>query len=127
MSLWLPTAEDVLLLHRKLIERTGGAEGVRDLGLIESALARAEASFGGVEAHPSLEDKAAAVGCGLMQNHGFVDGNKRVGVTVLLLILRRNGVTLHYTQDELVQLGLSVAQGLLDVPQAAAWIREHTT
>lgn len=127
MSLWLPRVEDVLLLHRKLIERTGGAEGVRDLGLIESALARAEASFGGVEAHPSLEDKAAAVGCGLMQNHGFVDGNKRVGVTVLLLILRRNGVTLHYTQDELVQLGLSVAQGLLDVPQAASWIREHTT
>ena len=126
MSLWLPTVEDVLLLHRKLIERTGGAEGVRDLGLIESALARAEASFGGVEAHPSLEDKAAAVGCGLMQNHGFVDGNKRVGVTVLLLILRRNGVTLHYTQDELVQLGLSVAQGLLDVPQAAAWIRQHS-
>ena len=126
MSLWLPTAEDVLLLHRKLIQRTGGADGVRDMGLIESALARAEASFGGVEAHPSLEEKVAAVGCGLMQNHGFVDGNKRVGVTVLLLMLRRNGVTLRYTQEELVQLGLSVAQGVMDVPQTAAWIRNHT-
>lgn len=126
MSLWLPTVEDVLLLHRKLIGRTGGAEGVRDLGLIESALARAEASFDGVEAHPTLEDKASAIGCGLMQNHGFVDGNKRVGVTVMLLLLRRNGVTLHYTQEELVQLGLSIARGELDVPQTAAWILRHT-
>lgn len=126
MSAWMPTVEDVLLLHQKLIERTGGAAGVRDLGLVESALARAYAAFGGVEAHTTIIDKAAAVGCGLMQNHGFVDGNKRIGVTALLLILRRNGVEIAYTQDELVQVGLDVAQGLQDVPQVVEWIKLHT-
>lgn len=126
MSAWMPTVEDVLLLHQKLIERTGGAAGVRDLGLVESALARAYAAFGGVEAHPTIIDKAAAVGCGLMQNHGFVDGNKRIGVTALLLILRRNGVEIAYTQEELVQVGLDVAQGLQDVPQVVEWIKLHT-
>lgn len=126
MTLWRPSVEDVLLLHRKLIERTGGADGVRDLGLIQSALARADAAFAGVEAYPGIIDKAAAVGCGLTQNHGFVDGNKRVGMAALLLILRRNGVVLVHTQEELVQLGLGVAQGVLDVPQVAAWITDHT-
>ena len=125
MSLWLPTVEDMLLLHQKLIERTGGAAGVRDLALIDSALARASAAFGGVEAHPHVIDKAAAIGCGLTQNHGFVDGNKRIGMAAMLLILRRNGIALVYTQEELVQLGLDVAQGLMDVPQAAEWIRAH--
>ena len=63
--IWLPTVENVLLLHQKLIDRSGGSAGVRDLGLIESALARAEAAFGGVEAHQGTIRKAAAVGCGL--------------------------------------------------------------
>lgn len=79
-----------------------------------------------MEAHPTIIDKAAAIGCGLTQNHGFVDGNKRIGVTTMLLILRRNGISLTYTQEELVQLGLDVAQGMMDVAQVAEWIREHT-
>lgn len=123
--IWLPTIENVLLLHHKLIEATGGADGVRDLGLIESALSRALAAFGGVEAYSGLAEKAAAVGCGLTQNHGFVDGNKRIGMAAMLLILRRNGVQLSYSQDELVGLGLEVAQGCADVEQVAAWIRQH--
>lgn len=125
--IWLPTVENVLLLHHKLIEATGGADGVRDLGLIESALSRATASFGEVEAHPGLAEKAAAVGCGLTQNHGFVDGNKRVGMAAMLLILRRNGVMMTYSQDELISLGMKVAQGRADVGQVAAWIRQHQT
>ncbi len=123
--MWLPALDHVLLLHKKLIEQTGGADGVRDLGLIESALQRAYAAFGGVEAHPGVIDKAAAVGCGLTQNHGFIDGNKRIGMASMLLILRRNGIALSYTQDELVQLGLSVAQGKMDVPQVREWIENH--
>lgn len=79
-----------------------------------------------MEAHPTIIDKAAAVGCGLMQNHGFVDGNKSIGVTALLLILRRNGVEIAYTQEELVQVGLDVAQGLQEVPQVVEWIKLHT-
>ena len=125
--IWLPTVENVLLLHQKLIDRSGGSAGVRDLGLIESALARAEAAFGGVEAHQGTIRKAAAVGCGLTQNHGFVDGNKRIGMAAMLLILRRNGVKLAYTQAELVTLGLEVAQGKADTEQVAAWIARHRT
>ena len=125
--IWLPTVENVLLLHQKLIDRSGGSAGVRDLGLIESALARAESLFGGVEAHQGTIRKAAAVGCGLTQNHGFVDGNKRIGMAAMLLILRRNGVKLAYTQAELVTLGLEVAQGKADTEQVAAWIARHRT
>lgn len=125
MNVWLPDARAILLLHRKLVERTGGSDGVRDMGLIESAVARASASFAGVEAHPGIWGKAAAVGCGIAQNHGFIDGNKRTGMAAMLLILRRNGVKMRYTQGELVQLGLSVAQGTMDVEDVEKWIREH--
>ena len=78
MSVWLPSVQQVLRLHEKLIARTGGSDGVRSLPLIESALNRAAASFGGVDVWPGIEEKAAAAGCGLVQNHGFVDGNKRI-------------------------------------------------
>lgn len=125
MSIWLPTLEQVLLIHERLVTLTGGADGVRDLGLIDSALARAHAAFGDVEASPDLIGKAAAICCGLTQNHGFVDGNKRIGVTTMLLILHKNAVPLSYTQDELVNLGLSIAQGLIGVFETADWLRAH--
>lgn len=123
--IWLPTTENVLLLHQKLIEASGGSAGVRDMGLIESAINRAKAAFAGVEAHPGIVAKAAAVGCGLTQNHGFIDGNKRIGMAVMLLILRRNGVRLTYTQAELVSVGLEVAQGIADVEAVQKWIETH--
>jgi len=123
--IWLPTLENVLLLHEKLVKASGGSAGVRDLGLIESAINRATMAFGGVEAHEGIIAKAAAVGCGLTQNHGFVDGNKRIGMAVMLLILRRNGVPLAYTQAELVALGLAVAQGVADVDTVQKWIEAH--
>lgn len=123
--IWLPTTENVVLLHQKLIEASGGSAGVRDIGLIESAVNRAKAAFSGVEAHPGIVAKAAAVGCGLTQNHGFIDGNKRIGMAVMLLILRRNGVRLAYTQAELVALGLEVAQGNADVDAVQRWIEKH--
>ncbi len=122
---WLPTVQHVLLLHQKLVACSGGAQGVRDQGLIESAIARAQSAFGGVEAFPNTICKAAAVGCGLTQNHGFVDGNKRIGMATMLLILRRNGVQIVYTQEELIELGLSVARGDAGVEQTAAWIEQH--
>ena len=112
MSVWLPSVQQVLRLHEKLIARTGGSDGVRSLPLIESALNRAAASFGGVDVW-------------LVQNHGFVDGNKRVGVATLLLILRRNGVNLAYTQEELIRLGLDMATKRIDVQEVALWIKDH--
>lgn len=123
--IWLPTTENVVLLHQKLIEASGGSAGVRDIGMIESAVNRAKAAFAGVEAHPGIIAKAAAVGCGLTQNHGFIDGNKRIGMAVMLLILRRNGVLLAYTQAELITLGLEVAQGNADVEAVQKWIEKH--
>jgi len=124
--IWLPTIEHILLLHQKMISCSGGSAGVRDLGLIESALARGQASFGEVELYPDIEQKAAAIGCGLMQNHSFVDGNKRLGMATMLLILRRNGVQLAYTQEELIDLGLAVAQGTANVKEVTEWIQAHT-
>lgn len=123
--IWIPTLEQIMFLHAKLVERTGGSDGVRDAGLIESALMRADAAFGGVEAYPDIVEKAAAVCCGLIGNHGFVDGNKRIGIAAMLLILRKNGIALQYTQAELIRLGLDAAQGLLDVPEVIRWIKEH--
>lgn len=123
--IWLPTMEHVLLLHQKMTACSGGSSGVREAGLIESALARAQAGFGGVEIYSDAAGKAAAIACGLTKNHGLVDGNKRIGMAVLLLILRRNGIRLVYTQEELVALGLGVAQGTMDVAHVRAWIDKH--
>ena len=125
MKLWLPTVEAVLLLHRKLIEQTGGSNGIRSMPLIESALGRAMTSFAGEEAHKTLAAKAAAIGCGLVKNHGFVDGNKRIGIAVMLLVLRRNHFVLTYSQTELTNLGMDIATGQADVEQVITWIEAH--
>lgn len=124
--IWLPTTAQVIRLHGKLIARTGGSDGVRDAGLVESAVMRAMAEYSGVEAYPTIPEKAAAVCCGLIQNHGFIDGNKRIGVATMLLILRKNGVVLRYAQEELVRLGLDAAQSRLSVEDVAEWIRKRT-
>jgi len=123
--IWLPTVEQVLRLHSKMIARTGGSDGVRDLGLIESAIMRASARYGDFEIYPTAAQKAASVCCGLVGNHGFVDGNKRIGVAVMLLILQKNGVLLQYTQQELIRFGLDLAQGLLSVDECVQWIETH--
>ena len=123
--IWLPTLQHVIKLHEKTVARSGGSQGVRDAGLIESALMRANAAFGSSEAYPTIEEKAAAVCCGLIGNHGFVDGNKRIGIMVMLLILSKNNVILRYTQGELIRLGLDAAQGLLSVADVAEWIKKH--
>ena len=125
MNIWFPDIEHVMLIHQRIATYTGGSTGVREIGLIESALARANASFGGVDAYPDLIGKSAAVGCGLTQNHGFIDGNKRIGVLTLLFILRRNSIPLRYTQDELIDVGLGIARGDMDVPDVDAWVRAH--
>ena len=123
--MWCPTLEEVLLFHSKLIARTGGMDGARSLPLIESALFRFHAAFDGVELYPSLQEKAAAVACGLIRNHGFLDGNKRIGTAVLLLILRKNNIRLQYTQQELIDITLRIACSKADTPELLLWIQEH--
>ena len=124
--IWLPNIDQVIEMHSILIRRTGGRDGIRDLGLIESALARASAGYGEYERYPSVKAKAAAIAHGLGSNHGFIDGNKRVGIAVMLLILRKNDVQLSYTQQELIRLGLDIATDCVNPDDIIAWIEAHS-
>lgn len=119
--------EKVLLLHRLLIEATGGADGVRDIGLLDSALESAYATFDGKELFPSKEEKAARLGVGLVSNHAFVDGNKRIGMYVLLSFLEVNGIQIEATNEKVVEVGLALASGDMKYEGLLAWILEHKT
>lgn len=115
----------VLLLHSSLIEAFGGSDGVRDEGLLESALATPFQTFDGEPVYPSVQSKAAQLGFGLIRNHPFVDGNKRIGAHVMLVFLELNGIELHYNQQELIDIILSVASGETDRQGLLQWILEH--
>ena len=117
--------KDILVFHKKIIQQTGGSDGIRDIGLIESALNRALATFDGYDLYKEIEDKISVITYGLIKNHGFVDGNKRVGVSVMLLLLRLNGINIRYTQDELVKLGLDIAGGSITEKEIKQWIKNH--
>ena len=103
--------EKVLLLHRLIAEETGGSIGIRDEGLLEAALENAFASLGGEEFYPSKEEKGARLGYELISNHAFVDGNKRIGMYVMLTFLEVNGIRLECTNEEVAEVGLAVAAG----------------
>lgn len=117
--------EKVLLLHQILIEQTGGEDGIRDTGLLESALAACYATFDGKELFPSKEEKAARLCTGLISNHAFVDGNKRIGIYVMLTFLEVNGIRLQVTDEELIEIGLSIAQSNMQYNELLQWILKH--
>ena len=117
--------DKVLLLHQLLIEQTGGEDGVRDFGLLDSALEACFATFDGKELFPTKEEKAARLGVGLVANHAFVDGNKRICLYVMLTFLEVNGIRLETNDDELVELGLGLAQGEIKYEELLQWIRER--
>ena len=117
--------EKVLLLHQIMAEATGGSVGVRDEGLLESALENCFATFDGVELYPSKEEKAANLGFSLISNHAFVDGNKRIGVYIMLSFLEINGIHLDATNEDVIKLGLSVAAGEMKYSEILEWIYEH--
>ena len=119
------TKEQILLLQQDLIEQTGGTAGLRDEGLLESALFTPFQSFDGNEMFPSLQQKAARLGFGLIQNHPFVDGNKRIGAHAMLVFLALNGVELAYTQQELSGMILDVAAGKQSFEDMVVWIQQH--
>ena len=119
------TTEEIVFLHEKLIDKTGGSHGLRDKGLLESAVYSAEISFGDIEQYPSIEEKSARLMFALTANHAFVDGNKRIGVLVMLTTLSLNGIRLTYTQKELINLSLSVADGKQKYEGILNWIRQH--
>lgn len=103
------TKEQVISMHSSLIGATGGTDGVRDEGLLESALESAFQIFGGIDIYPSLIQKAARIAYSLVSNHPFVDGNKRIGIHVMLVFLALNGIEISCTQNELVTIGLLLA------------------
>lgn len=115
----------VLRIHTDQIARYGGAEGVRDLGLLESAVATAQAGFGGAYLHATLPEMAAAYLFHLAQNHPFVDGNKRVAAASTFLFLYLNDLLLDCSEDELVELTLGVASGKASKAEAAVFIAGH--
>ena len=117
--------EKVLLLHQLIAQETGGSIGVRDEGLLESALEGVFATFGGQELYPSKEEKGARLGCTLIANHAFVDGNKRIGMYVMLTFLEVNGIRMDCTNEDVIFAGFSVASGSMNYEQLLAWVREH--
>ena len=117
--------EKVLLLQQLVIESSGGSAGVRDFGLLDSAIESAYQTFGGKELYPSKEEKGARLGYNLVSNHAFVDGNKRIGLLVMLSFLAINGISLKYTDEELIKIGLSLADGKTSYEELYVWILEH--
>lgn len=119
------TPEEVLRLHTLLVKRYGGTGGVRDWGLVESALVRPRASFGDHQAYPDIFDKAAVLLYSLVKNHGFVDGNKRTGIAVCGTFLILNGYELDVPQEALITFTLAIAEGKLSEVEIGAWLRKH--
>ena len=119
------TFAEVLELHRRVVAETGGATALRDLGALESAIAQPRASFGGNDLYPSLEEKAAALAFSLIQNHPFVDGNKRAGHAALETFLVLNEKELNADADESERIILAVASGTCGRDVLLEWIRSH--
>jgi death-on-curing protein len=120
-----PSKAQVLRLHEDIVAVSGGSAGLRDEGALDSALAQPFASFGGQDLYPTLIDKAAALGFSLINNHPFIDGNKRIGHAVMVIFLRLNGLDMEAPMDEQERLILSVAAGETDRDGFNAWLREH--
>ncbi|MBQ3210163.1 MAG: type II toxin-antitoxin system death-on-curing family toxin [Oscillospiraceae bacterium] len=119
--------EKVLLLHKLIAEETGGSIGVRDEALLESALEAAFAGFGDKEFYPTKEEKGARLGYSLVSNHAFVDGNKRIGMYVMITFLEVNGIHVDCTNEEVTELGLALAEGSVSYEELLKWVREHRT
>jgi death-on-curing protein len=119
------TKEQILLLHRDLINTHGGSDGIRDETLLDSAIAAPFQSFGGQSMFPSIQQKAVRLGFGLIMNHPFIDGNKRIGAHVMLTMLAMNGIELEYTQKELYEIILQVAAGEAPFEEILDWVLDH--
>ncbi len=117
--------EKVLLLHQYIAQETGGSVGVRDEGLLESALESAFATFDGRELYPTKEEKAARLGFALVSNHAFLDGNKRIGMYVMLTFLEVNGIEIDCTDSDIVEAGMALASGAMQYEGLLDWVRSH--
>ena len=119
------TKKQILLLHSQLIRQSGGSEGIRDEGMLDSANSQPFQTFDDMELYPGIVDKAVRLGYGLITNHPFVDGNKRIGTHALLVTLDINSIELQYQDDDLIQLILKIASGNADDRVLRTWILAH--
>ena len=117
--------DKVLVLHKLITEETGGDPALRDIKLLDSALESAFQTFDGIELYPTKEEKGARLGFTLISNHAFVDGNKRIGMYVMLTFLEVNGIRMDCTNEDVINAGLSVASGEMDYEQLLEWVKEH--
>lgn len=117
--------EKVLLLQQLIIKSSGGTAGVRDFGLLDSAINSAYQTFDGEELYPTKEEKGARLGYSLVSNHAFVDGNKRIGLLVMLSFFAMNGINIKYTDEELVSIGLALADGKMTYEELLQWVLAH--
>lgn len=120
------TEQQILAVHSRMIEMTGGVDGVRDNSLLDSALNAPFQTFDGKELYPALLSKAAVMCRSIISNHPFVDGNKRTGIHVTLIFLELNGIELQYSQNELIELGFGAASGQLSSDDILKWLIKHT-
>ena len=125
MSPTFLSLDEVIELHRDQIERYGGSAGIRDVGLLQSAIAMPQAGFGGQFLHADLFEMAAAYLFHVVQNHPFVDGNKRVGAAAAMVFLELNHVEVRVSNETLVETVLAVAQGKLGKAAIAEFLRKH--
>jgi death on curing protein len=121
------TLIEVLELHRRVIEQSGGAFGIRDVGLLESAIAQPQMTFDGEDLYPSLLEKAAALGFSIIMNHPFVDGNKRTGHAATETFLVLNGMEINASVDEQERVVLAIASGELGREAFVEWLQRNTT
>ena len=116
---------ETLMLHKLIADKTGGSIGVRDIGLLDGALEGAYQTFGGVELYPTVLEKGARLGYSLISNHAFVDGNKRIGMLVMLVFLEVNGVEVKLDNKDVIEIGLGIASGEIGYEELLERLKEH--
>lgn len=119
------SVDKVKLLHQLMAEETGGSVGIRDEGLLDSAIEGIYQTFDGKELYPSKEEKGARLGYSLISNHSFLDGNKRIGMFVMLTFLEVNGIRLECTNEDVAEAGLAVAAGKMGYEDMLEWVKSH--
>lgn len=120
------TKDEVLLIHDQVVKLHGGANGVRDLNGLESAITRPYQSFAGNDLYPSCFEKSAAIGESIIMNHPFVDGNKRTGYVLMELILRLEGFRINSNDDELYQFVIDISTGNKRFEEIVEWLKANT-
>lgn len=118
--------QQVLFIHTRVIDQTGGAHGIRDLHLLQSALSRPKTTFDKKELYPTELEKSAALIESLVNNHPFIDGNKRTGITVMVMFLEINDKKIKATNQDIIELGLGIAKSKYKYEQIVSWLQTHT-